>query len=182
MCTNAFEPAFCEFLSSRNIDILLKCKVVKSEKQSDGHYKVTVYTNEGLSDIYAKNVFDTANNSHNSKKYITVLYITEKQDGDVNTLSNVFTDGVFTKAFYKNRFAMHVPFEGICDVNEMMCSIHDRWLIAKTDAKILYIAPKFFTLEEKASDIKTSFPCDFSFDNPIAAFEEGIFFAGGDRL
>ncbi len=179
MCTNAFESAFCEFLWDKSIDILLKCRVVSIEKKDDGTFIATVYTNEGLSTLYAKNIIDTTPCQRDEKSYMTVLYMTEKTQEAEKALSEVFDSGIFTKAFYENRYALHIPVTETEDVNEMLCRINDKWLTVQTDARILYASPVFYSIPHNKEYDKSTFPKDYYFENPIAAFEEGIFFAGG---
>ncbi|MBR6765946.1 MAG: hypothetical protein IKM06_05605 [Clostridia bacterium] len=178
MCTNGFEPAFCEFISKESVDILLKCKVISVERLDDGICKVTIFTAEGFSTVYAKNVFDSKGTKDHSKKYLTVLFVTENGESDIKKLSAVFDGSTFTKAFYDTRYVMHLPLKDIIDVNEAISYIDDKWKTADTDAKVLYIPPVFcFTQEANES----TFPKDQCFSNPIAAFEAGILFNGGEE-
>ncbi len=181
MYTNALECAFCEFLSREKMQTLLKCRVVKAEKQHDDLFKVTVYTNEGLSSLYAKNVYDTTEKIPMCESYLTVIYMTKDGEKTQKELSSVFNGSIFTPAFCENRYAMHVPARKIIDVNEMLCFINDLWLSANTDGKILYTAPVFHGRYSEKTQATDNFPKDYSFSNPLQAFEEGIFFAGGDR-
>lgn len=174
MCTNAFEPAFCEFLRTEKVEIFLKSRVVNYIK-TDGIFEITVISSEGLSTIYAKNVFDTRPQK-DAKRFLTVLSMTKDIDSAIKLLSNTFEDATFEKAFYDDRFAMHLPAE-ILDINEMLINIHDKWLLAGTEAKILYVAPVFFTEKDSSVD----FPKDYNFSNPIEAFEAGILFQGGAK-
>ena len=177
MCTNSFESAFCKFLSKEDIEILIKCRIVEMNKQEDGIYKVVICSNEGLSTIYAKNIIDTTVSVATSEKYMTVLFVAENFDDAKTALLKVFQSAVFSKAFYDKRYAMHIPCGETDDVNEMLCFIHDKWLLSGTDAKVLYVPPVFYPLNFKPN--KNDFQNDFCFSNPIAAFEAGISFAGG---
>ena len=179
MCPNCFESAFCRFLSGENADILLKCRVVKTVLTDGGIYEVTVSTAEGLNTLYAKNVFDTSKASGKATRYITVLYMGSDGAAAENALSKVFTDATFTTAFYSGRFAMHLPAGEITDINEMLCRIEDKWKTADTDARILYVPPVFAYCSDECATPCT-FPNDIDFQNPIAAFEAGIRFAGGE--
>ena len=108
---------------------------------------------------------------------MTVLFVTENFDDAKTALLKVFQSAVFTKAFYDTRYAMHLPCGDIDDVNEMLCFIHDKWLLSGTDAKVLYVPLVFYPVNFKTN--KNDFQNDFCFSNPIAAFEAGISFAGG---
>ena len=181
MLTNAMEAAFCDFLSEQNINIYLKCRVVSKLLQNDGTYKVTLHSNEGLTTIIAKKIIDTYLISKDCENYYSILYLTENADCAKSALTEAFPDAEITRAFYKDRYAMHIPCGNINDVNEMLSTIHDKWLEAKVKAQILYTAPVFFKkCQEKHNKTKV-FPVDCYFDNPIAAFEAGITFAGGNR-
>ncbi len=177
MCTNALEAAFCEFLINEDVEILLKARVVNCKKLDDGTFEVTVITSEGLITIHTKNLFDTRP-SKDAKKYLTVISMTENIDPAIKILSEVFENSTFEKAFYDDRFAMYLPVENTCDVNEALIYIHDKWLTAKVDAKILYVAPVFAT---KADKNNVLFPKDYNFSNPIEAFEAGVLFQGGAK-
>ena len=176
MCLNAFESAFCEFISGENIEIILKSKVIGYEKTDDNIFKITAVSSEGLCTFYAKNIIDSKGKE--ADKYITVLFATENGADAIEKLSKIFTDGTFTKAFYENRFAMHLPAKNIDNINEMLSIIEEKWKMANTDAKVLYVAPVFATAPNKNND---NFPKDFNFENPIEAFEAGVFLAGGDK-
>lgn len=172
MCTNALEPAFCEFLSQEDINVLLKCRVIDYEKTDDGNYKINVITAEGISTLYAKNVFDSV--PHKLSNYITVLFSSKNGEKAIKELSDAFKDGIFTKAFYENRYAMLLPASN-SDVNEMLCYIHDNW---KTqEAKVLYIPPVFVPHSFK----EKNFPSDHNYLNPIKALEAGVNFSGGEK-
>lgn len=172
MCTNALEAAFCEFVLDENVDILLKSRVVNIEK-SDGYFEVTIISSEGLSTLYAKDVYDTRP-SENTKKHITVLAMGEAIDSDVKILSEIFKNGTFEKAFYDDRFAMYLPADNFSDLNEALNYIHDLWLNSGTKSKILYVPPVFATKDKNGN-----FPKDSAFSNPIEAFEAGVLFQGG---
>lgn len=176
MCTNAFEPTFCQFIAKENVNIILKSRVVTCKKLDD-KFEVTFISAEGLVTVYAKNVYDTRP-AKTAKRYITVISMTENIDSAVKILSKTFTDATFTKAFYDDRFAMHLPVNSTADINETLSYIHDKWLLASVDAKILYVAPVFAT---KKDDEPFGFPKDYNFKNPIHAFESGVLFAGGEK-
>ena len=172
MCANALEPAFCEFLSQEDINVLLKCRVIDYEKTDDGNYKINVITAEGISTLYAKNVFDSV--PDNTSNRITVVFSTENSEKAISELSATFKNAVFSKAFYKNRYAMFLPVHN-SDVNEMICYIHDNW---KTqEAKVLYIPAVFspYSFKEK------NFPADCNYTSPLKAFEAGVKFSGGEK-
>ena len=52
--TNGFEFALCRYLVEKEIEVLLKCRVIRVFRREDLLYDVTVHTNEGLSHLIAK--------------------------------------------------------------------------------------------------------------------------------
>ncbi len=179
MCTNCFEPAFCEFISKENIDVILKCRVVDYKKLDNGSFEVTILTAEGLSTVYAKNRFDTVTPTLNANKYITVLFVSTNAEADIDILSKEFEGSTFTNAFYESRYVMHLPVDKGNDVNEVLSCISDKWETINFDAKILYVPPVLCPTEAICE--KETFPNDVNFKNPIAAFDAGVTFAGGDK-
>lgn len=172
MCTNALEPAFCEFISDKNVNVLLKCRVVNIKKL-DGYFEVTTISSEGLSTVYAKTVFDSTP-SKDAKKYLSVLCMGEAIDSDIEILSKVFEGSTFEKAFYDDRFVMYLPVANNADLNETLNYVHDLWLTSGAKTKILYVSPVFAQKDETVL-----FPKDSAFSNPVEAFEAGILFQGG---
>ena len=162
--TNGFECAFCNYLVENPTNILLKCRVIKVEK-NNGVYDVTIQTNEGLSHLHTRQIIDCTNAS--KQKVITVLFTSFDIEATQKALLSAFNGAVIEKAFYENRYAIHISV-GDEDENTAKLYIYNKWCKLDTDSKIIYIAP-VFSREENTTNIL----CDANYQNPIEAFEKG---------
>ena len=159
--TNCFEFAFCKYITKSPLKILLKCRVVSAKKQPDGIYDVTIQTNEGISHLFARNILNTANTA--DCKFYTVLFVSENIEGDRSKLLSAFSAATVEPAFYKDRYALHIPVSDQ-DENSVKVEVYNKWKMLNIGAKILYMAPVFYG--DKTDD---------QYKNPIEAFEAGYF-------
>ena len=162
--TNGFECAFCNYLVENPANILLKCRVIKAEKNND-IYNVTIQTNEGLSHLYTRKIIDCTNAP--KQKIITVLFTSFNIEDTKKALLSAFDGAIIEKAFYENRYAIRINVEDK-DENTAKLYIYNKWCELNTDSKIIYIAPVFLR-EENPENIL----CDANYKNPIEAFEKG---------
>ncbi|MBR2043024.1 MAG: hypothetical protein IJ946_01655 [Clostridia bacterium] len=167
--TNALECGICKFITETKVKILLKCRVIKAEKEN-GIFKATIQTNQGLSFIYAKKVLNTL--SSDTDPFFTTLFITDNIEKDKAALLNEFKDGNICPAFYRNRYALQINAKGF-DENTVKTFIYEKWKKLKLNAKILYMAPVFYY--NNATDGLS----DRNYQNPIEAFEAGYFYKEG---
>lgn len=166
--TNGFEFAFCKYVLEKRLDLLLKCRMIRTEHRADGLYDVTVQTNEGLTHLFAKNILDMTNRS--GEKSFTVLFVCDEPEAVREKLLSEFNGAQIESAFYPGRYALHVSADD-ADENRIKVEIYEKWRQLDIDAKILYMAPAF---SRKGS---TNPLCDESYENPIEAFEAGYFYA-----
>ena len=166
--TNGFECAFCKYVIEKQLNLLLKCRVIHKERRSDGIYDVIVQTNEGLTHLLAKKILNVTSSS--MKKNFTVLFISDDIEKASKKLLGAFDSAKIEPAFYKGRYALHVSADGV-DENGIKLAIYEKWKALDIDAKILYMAPVFYA--ENGSDGL----CDDNYQNPIEAFESGYFYA-----
>ena len=167
--TNGFEFALCKYIAEREIDVMLKCRVISVLQRQDGIYDVTVQTNEGLSHLFAESVIDTVD--RRGERRFTVLFICDDIGSAGGKLLSAFGGAEIESAFYKGRYALHIPV-GDTDENRIKLEVYERWRALDTDAKILYMAPVFYG---ERSESET---CDAHYGNPIEAFEAGYFYEG----
>lgn len=166
--TNGFEFALCKYICQKEMDVLLKCRVVGIERTAEGFYDATVQTNEGLTHLYAERILDTTSKP-NPKRY-TVLFVCEDIEAVKPALLSAFADAQVEPAFYQNRYALHLS-AGDTDENRIKADIYEQWRSLPTDAKILYMAPTFY------ADSSENQWSDYNYPNPIEAFEAGYFYA-----
>ena len=166
--TNGFEFAFCKYLTERQVNLLLKCRVIRVKQLPDRIYDVTVHTNEGLTHLFAKNILNTVNQS--PKKYFTVLFVCDNIETVKNKLLEAYHGAQIEPAFYSGRYALHIPTHNT-DENRIKLDVYEKWRSLGIDAKILYMAPVFYG---EASETRL---CDDHYENPIEAFEAGYFYA-----
>lgn len=165
--TNGFELVFCKYIAEKNMNILLKCRVIRIEKRPDSIYDVTVQTNEGVSHIFTRKILDTQ--SGEKKDRFTLLFVCDEIDKVKEKLLDTFEDAEIESAFYKGRYALHINTNGLNE-NEIKVYVYNKWSKMSINAKILYMAPIFC---EKSSTSKLS---DASYKNPIEAFEAGYLY------
>lgn len=165
---NGFEFAMCKYIAQKQLDVLLKCRVVSIVRQPDLSYDVCVQTNEGLTHLFAKKILDSSNGS--DERYYTVLFLCDDIQNVKDKLLTAFSGAQIESAFYAGRYALHIPANGT-DENRIKLEIYEKWRSLGIDAKILYMAPVFYGA---ANDNKL---CDYNYDNPIEAFEAGYFYA-----
>ena len=170
---NEFEFALCKYISEKDIKVLLKCRVIGSEKCADGILDETVHTNEGLSHILTKQVLNSVADDLQEKR-ITILFTASDYVAATDELLSAFPGASVETAFYEARRALHIPVESLgenLDENTVKLAIYQKWNTLTGNAKILYIAPVFYG---KAPDTYLN---DGQFNNPIEAFENGWFYA-----
>ena len=168
--TNGFEAALCQYILEKKVNILLKCRVISTERTDSGVYDVTVQTNEGLSHIFARKILSTVPDVQSRR--LTVLFVSDNIENDKARLLSAFSGAKIESAFYKGRYALHIDAPKI-DENRVKLAVYEKWRELDTGAKILYIAPVFYDEECKRET------CDFSYENPVAAFETGYLHAEG---
>lgn len=166
---NGLEFALCKYIDEKQLNILLKCRVINVNQQPDNIYDVTVHTNEGLTHLFAKRILDTKNTSR--EKYFTVLFVCDEVEKVKDKLLMAYGPAEIESAFYPRRYALHVSVHDGVDENRIKLEIYEKWRTLNVDAKILYMAPVFYG---KASHNRL---CDDNYENPIEAFEAGCFFA-----
>ena len=166
--TNKFEIAICKYISEKQINILLKCRVIHIDHSSDDLYDVTVQTNEGLTHLFAKKIIDITNKS--SEKRYTILFICDDIEKTSDKLLSAYSGAQIESAFYPGRYAIHIPVHNT-DENRIKLEIYEKWRSFGIDAKILYMAPVFY------GAARTDKLCDDHYENPIEAFEAGYFYA-----
>ena len=77
---NGFEFALCKYVSHNQLNILLKCRVIRTERREDGIYDVTVQTNEGLTHLFAEKITDTTGGTgENTIPYSSFATILKKK-------------------------------------------------------------------------------------------------------
>ena len=162
---NGFEPALCRYLEKHPLPMLLKCRVIETEKADVG-YVLTLSTNEGLLQVSCSRVYDTRNTE---KRSLTVLLIAKNPDDAARAAD--LTGWELQDAFHPNWYALYVPYAGQNE-NDVKITIHNQ--LAKIDGvRLLSIAPIY------AGKRTTILLSDDSYDNPIAAFEAGYFLGRG---
>ena len=167
--TNGFEFALCQYIAERQTDLLLKCRVIRMDRQPDRVYDVTVQTNEGLSHLFAKRILDTR--SRSGETYFTVLFVCRDLDAVKGKLLEAYCGAQIEPAFYPGRYALHMPVR-CADENLVKLEVYRTWCALGVDAKILYMAPVFYGAGSGGL-------CDANYENPIEAFEAGYFCARG---
>ena len=167
-CTG-FECGFCEFALRNNVNILLKCRVVKVEEENT-RKKVTLLTNSGLEQVLTKEIWVTTQKPE--KKIFSLLFSVSKPYEDMKQIQDIFPEGKIEPAFYENRGALHLPVAGNADYNQVIEEVYERWVNASVDAQILLLASRFWVIPAET----VTLPVDANYNNPIAAFEAGYFF------
>ena len=166
--TNGFEFALCRYIVEKQLDLLLKCRIIEIRQQPDRIYDVTVQTNEGLTHLFAEKILDTTNRS--GERFFTVLFVCDDIEAGKGKLLSAYSGAQIESAFYQGRYALHLPAHGT-DENRIKLEIYKKWCALDIDAKILYMAPVFY---EMAGENRL---CDGCYENPIEAFEAGYFYA-----
>lgn len=166
--TNGFESALCQYIAEKNVNLLLKCRVINIKEQPNQIYDVTVQTNEGLSHLFARKILNTVNES--TERRVTVLFVCDNLEKARDKLLLAYKGAQIEPAFYQGRYALHISASNT-DENRIKLDIYEKWLSLGIDAKILYIAPVFYG--EPTRDTL----CDDNYENPIEAFEAGYFYA-----
>ena len=165
---NGFEFAMCKYIAQKQLDILLKCRIVSIVRQPNLIYDVTVQTNEGLTHLFAREILDMTNKS--SEKHFTVLFVCDNIEKVRDKLLSAYSGAQIESAFYEGRYALHILAQDT-DENRIKLEVYEKWRSLGIDAKILYMAPVFYG---SASADKL---CDSDYENPIEAFEAGYFYA-----
>jgi hypothetical protein len=164
LCANALESLLARHMLAVGTPILLKCRAVRTCREGE-LTRVTLLTNAGLSDVYAKKILDTRPRPRH--KAITVLlHSAEPIGAAASALLAAFPGAELAPAFYEGRTALTVPADGY-DENTVTCMIHDRFPKI-SGVRILYIAPSLVALGCEGQQT------DAAYSDPIAAYEAGL--------
>lgn len=147
---SALEIGLSRFVLEKNLDILLKCRVVQVE---DG-CTATLLTNAGLETVKARRIIDTR--AGDGRGELSLLFEVRDHKSPSRVQAR-FPEGRVEQAFYPDRGALHLPVEG--DYNRALCALHDCWAAAGLAEKILLVAPRLAFGENR---------------DPIEAFELGF--------
>lgn len=164
-CVNAYEIALSRFAERHGANIYLKCRVI-DKKERDGGYVVTLLHNGGLEEIEVGRIID-ARPKNKGEKRLTVLFDTVG-DADASIVLSAFPGARVTGAFYEGRYAAFIPIWQD-DVNDAKVEIYGKWRDIE-GLRILYIAPVFHYTD-------AVYPLFFGAENPIKAYERGLFAA-----
>ena len=107
--TNGFEFAFCKYIAEKQVNILLKCRVIRIEQQPSGIYDVTLHSNEGLTHLFAKKILDTTDEA--GEKRFSVLFVCSDIEKVKEKLLSAFEGAQIESAFYPDRYALHIPIK-----------------------------------------------------------------------
>ena len=164
--TNGFEFALSRYVLEKRLDIQLKCRVIDRRKGPDAIYDVTVQTNRGLEHLLTERILDTTPSL--GERFFTVLFVCNDIKSVKSRLLAAFDGAYIEPAFYPRRYALHLPV-GTTDENRIKHTVYEQWRTLDVDAKILYMAPVFYT------EAATALLSDAAYANPIQAFEAGYF-------
>ncbi len=168
--TNALESVFCEFILSKNINVLFKSTVISVAKNKN-LFEVTYSSVNGLSKVLAKNVLDMRKGTAD-EKFLTVLIYSPQTLDDTTIFEKQFNNCKIEKAFMQDGYAMHFNVDLNKSHIDAKEEFLDKWKTLQTDCKILYIAPKFYYIYSQ----KALPPKDAYFDSPIQALEQGYLY------
>lgn len=170
LCVNGLECAFARYILDNKVEMLLKCRMVRCELCGDV-YDVTLQTNAGLSHVRACRILDTR--PRGGEKQLTVLVnLRCEPDEAIPALLSAFPGATLAPAFYPGRYAMTIPAEGY-DENTVKQMVWERFPRI-TGMQILYIAPAVI-----AAGCENRFS-DAVYPDPVAAYEAGASFFGGE--
>ena len=170
---SAFEIGLCRFAEKHAPNVYLKCRVIES-KQENGFFTVTLLHNGGIETVEAKKVIDTRE-TKSGKKCLAVIFDCPEKDISDGEISVAFPEDEVKTSFYKNRYVLYANVKSE-DINDAKCEIYEKW--KKLEGyRILYTAPAFYYPDAQYPQL-----CDGRFENPIAAFEDGIRLAKEDKI
>lgn len=165
--TNAMEIALCSYLATGGPRVLLKCRVVDTERDGEV-YRLAVQTNEGITHLYARSVIHTERRG-GTPRFTVLLEI-----GDIGAvrapLLAAFPGATLEPAFYPGRYALHIPAAGY-DENGVKCYAYETLRAKGLALRILTMAPTF-SYEDTENPLSDDF-----YRSPIEALEAGIAYA-----
>lgn len=173
---NGLECGFCEFISRFNVDIFFKSRVISINKIEE-LYEVSIIGVNGITTLKAKHVIDSTK-AYSYDTSLTILYSSANPKKVAQDLITTFPKCSIEKAFFDNRYAVHIPANGD-DYNLSKRNIFRVWKKAQIDAKIIYFSPVLSRHITEGNTLN-----DELYDNPIKAFDVGVEFASlpkGDK-
>ena len=168
MNTTALEIALSDLILRKDIDLLLKCRVVDIKKEGE-LFRATLSTNEGLNTVLAKKIINTRRQTE--KKRHTSLFLTDDPDSLFSALEGRLRDIALEPAFYDGRYALSFDASGF-DENSVKEHVYRAVSELCPTVKILYMAPAFAYLPTDGEC-----PTDEYFESPLEALDAGILYA-----
>lgn len=158
---SALEIGASRFALEQGISVLLKCRLLKLEHNSDG-YVATVITNAGLETVHARKVVDVRPGK--TARSLSVLFTLLDRES-LSRVAKCFPAGQVEPSFCPQWGALHMPVAPEMDYNGAIRQIYGSWQLGE---KLALIAPRL-----TYSPSSTQTPSDSVFDDPLAAFEAG---------
>ena len=158
------ECVFSEFLLDFGVNILFRTEVVAARDEGDG-YRLTLNTVEGVKEIYTTYIIDTRGEGEG---YYTVLFRDSDYESHKDSILSLLDGASVEPAFYKDRYALHLPLNAGESTAEATLRVHSAWENAPRSARLLHFSPKSYLSG------KGAVPSDANYKSPIEAFEAGI--------
>ena len=166
LCVNGLESALARHILAIGAPLRLKCRVVR--RRAEGALTaLTLQSNEGLCEVYAREVIDTRPPKKNPRQ--SILLCGGDDRAAAEALLAAFPDATLAPAFYEGRSVMTIPAVGY-DENSIKVMIHARFPRV-AGLRLMYIAPAF------AADACGAGATDAAYPDPVAAYDAG-FLAG----
>ena len=138
LCVNGLESALARHCLDIGAPLRLKCRAVR--RRTEGELTaVTLQSNEGLCEVYAREVVDTR--PHGAVWYQNFLVTADSYQEIVAPIRTAFPGAEIDFAFYRGRCVITIPAAGY-DENSIKRMIHARFPRVE-GLKLLYIAPAF---------------------------------------
>ena len=160
----ALECGFADHAIRNGVRLYLKTRVISTEA-NDSSYTLRTVSNSGITKIEAGRILDLR---PKGRRELTFLFTTS-DDRVLDDTRALFPEGWTEPAFYRGRYALHMPIHEDGELRDVKRYVYDRWQRGKWDAMLLYTAPYGAVI---SSD--THNPTDATAQNPFEAFDLGL--------
>lgn len=176
MNASGLECGLCEQILDADAEVLLRTRVISTERKGD-LYRLRIINGSGITSIMTRQILDTG--APIGRFSLTALFTSDTPERDIPTILAAFPDSVCEPAFYRDRYAIHIPARSDTDPHALRAELYRTWCATDHSARLIYVAPVL----AKEARIGANPLCDACYTDPVAAIDAGAKFAecGGEK-
>ncbi len=170
MNASGLECALCEQILDAKVEVLIRTRIISTERVGE-LYRLRIINGGGITSVLTRRILDTC--AVLDRFSLTALFTSKNPERDIPTLLASFPGATCERAFYRDRYALHVPSELDGDPHALCAQVYRTWCAADHGACLIYVAP---VLSAEAQEMGNPL-CDACYTDPVAAIDAGAKYA-----